>query len=376
MRIVHLADYWGPYAGSFVPMLRAVAGAARAEGWEVEARLHPVAGDKPWLAELEEEGLPHGFAPPTRSRRELAAWIGELLDESPEPTVLHTHYTTYDVPAVMAARRRDHAAVVWHVHSFASPRRGVALRNVAKHLAFGRGAARILCVTPEIAAALRRRLAPRGRVEFFPNAIDARRFPPPSAEERAAARRELRLEPEAPVALHFGWDWAIKGGDLFAAAVAELDPGLGAVALTVTTSDHALAACDRLGLGDRLRVVAPRDDVRSLYAAADAFVACSPAEGMPFAMLEALASGVGVAATDIPGHRLIGADLPACRLSGDEPAVLARAVESLLTRDRATAEAEGAASRRAIEAGLDVRPWAGRLVERYRSIAPAGTDPP
>jgi len=52
---------------------------------------------------------------------------------------------------------------------------------------------------------------------------------------------------------------------------------------------------------DHIRFLGARSDIRDLYAASDVFVLPSLWEGMPNAMLEALASGLPVVATDVGG---------------------------------------------------------------------------
>lgn len=364
MRVLHLADYGGPYPGSFVPMLRASAAEARERGWTTEAVLHPIARGRPWLPELAEAGIPHSFAPEA-GRGELTGWVEERLREGDgRPTVLHTHYTTYDLPAAAAARRRPGTAVFWHVHSFARPQLRIRLRNAVKFGVWGRRVDGILCVTPEIAGALRGRLAPGERVVEFPNAIDAARFPLVTGERRASARGRLGIPPDARVLLHFAWDWEVKGGDLFLEAVRRLHlPGV--VALTVGGGAAARAKVAELGLEDCVRVLDATPEVTGLYAAADVFVACSRREGMPFAMAEALASGLGVAASDIPGQARIGVGLAACRLARLEPAPLADAIGDLLARDPAVAAADGRAARARIEETLDLGGWAARLADLH-----------
>ena len=81
---------------------------------------------------------------------------------NPGPTILHTHFTLWDVPAALAARRLDRAAVIWHVHTTLGKTPASVLRNVAKFASLGRGVAAILCPAPNIADDVRRRLAPRG----------------------------------------------------------------------------------------------------------------------------------------------------------------------------------------------------------------------
>ena len=365
MRLVHLADYGGPYAGSFIPMVRAAMRAGRARGWSVEAAFTEVARGRAWLGELEDEGVPVRFAP-AGSRRERRAWLERLLDEQQGPVVLHTHFTAFDLPAVDAVRGRARAAVFWHIHSRARREPLVAARNVAKYSVFGRRVAGILCVAPDIAAAVRRRLAPRDRVVLVPNAVDVDRFPLVSPDRRAAARARLGLPASMPVLLHFGWDWERKGGDLFLRAVGALRAaGEPVVAATVAGGKPARALAAELGIADAVRVLEPINDVATLHAAADVFVSASRAEGMPFAMAEALSSGVPVVATDIPGQAAIGRGLGACRLTALDASALAEAIQATLARDPRELAADARAARERIRAEMDLGPWAARLMELY-----------
>ncbi len=151
-------------------------------------------------------------------------------------------------------------------------------------------------------------MRPKRALRYFPNAVDTGKFSPIGEEERREARRSLELAERAQVLLHFGWSWHRKGGDLMVAATELLGDQAELVALSVLGADPG--AHPRVVDATRLRFLPPTNDVRRLYAAADAFVSCSRAEGAPLAVLEALACGLPVVATDLPAQRQILAGLP------------------------------------------------------------------
>lgn len=69
---------------------------------------------------------------------------------------------------------------------------------------------------------------------------------------------------------------------------------------------RALSA--RLGVADRVHFLGFRHDVPALIAASDAVVLCSAQEGLPRAVMEAMASGKPVVGTDVRGTRDLLAD--------------------------------------------------------------------
>jgi teichuronic acid biosynthesis glycosyltransferase TuaC len=363
MRIVHLADYGGPYPGSFVAMIRAVDEAAAKRGWSFEAVFTPVAATRSWYAELAADGVATRIAPDVR-RRPLSAWLTDVVAEGHQRTVLHTHFTSFDLPALAAARGRVEVAVMWHLHTRLEPGPSAAVRNALKFTVFGRRVDAILCVSPDMGEVALRRHAPADRVVVFPNAIDLSRFQPAAdSQERERARARLGVPAGQPLLVHFGWDWERKGGDLFLATIDTLvRSGVAVQGLSVGGGEPARAGVAEVGLSEHVRILEPQDDVRALYAAADVFVSPSTAEGMPYAVLEALCTGTPAVISDIPSHTPLAEQTPGCVLAERNPQALAEVIQSVLS-----ARAEGTlwvdVSR--LAASLDPRDWAERLLDLY-----------
>lgn len=362
---MHLAGYGGPYAGSFVPMLRGVMGAARDRGWTCEAVLGPVARDRVWLDELRDDGIPFRIAP-SASRGDATTLIRAILSESDEPTILHTHFTVFDIPAAIAAARHARAKVFWHVHTPHHESIPVRARNRLKYTVLGRRVERILCVSTELAEVVVARGAPRSRVEFLHNAVDVDRFRLLERQEREIARLRLGLGSGQPLLVHFGWDWHRKGGDLFLASIRTLrERGVEAVGVTVGGGEPARQLREELGLGHAVHVLDPADDVRSLYAAADVFVSPSRAEGTPYSVMEALSSGTPVIASEIPGHAAIGAGVASCPITPHDPSAIADAAQALIDRDPHEVSADALAGHLWMRENLHLPRWSTGLVDSY-----------
>jgi glycosyltransferase involved in cell wall biosynthesis len=355
MRVIHLARYAGPYPGSFIAMLRAAAAACERRGWRSEAVFDPVAGDRPWYAEL-------GRELPVRVGPRDAGFVRSVLEEEDGPAILHTHFTGFDLAALDAARGRAGTAVIWHLHTRLDPGVRAFARNVLKFAVLGRRAGRIVCAGPEVASVARRRLAPRSRLEVLDNAIETSRFPLADPAERAAARADFAVPNGTPVLVHLGWNWAMKGGPLFA-ATAETLRRRGVEAVPVSVGAEPEAA------GPAVLTRPPTDEVRRVYAAADVLVSASEAEGGPFSVLEALCVGTPVVASP-RANAGVGGRVAACRVAERTPEAFADAIEATLARPPEQAETERMAAREYVARERDMRAWAERLAEIYERVLP------
>jgi glycosyltransferase involved in cell wall biosynthesis len=91
------------------------------------------------------------------------------------------------------------------------------------------------------------------------------------------------------------------------------------------------ALAHTLGVADRLNMLGLRNDVPSLLSAMDVGVMASDQEGFSNAVLEKLAAGIPVVATDIGGNSETLRDMPGCFLvRTHDPADLARGLEAAI----------------------------------------------
>lgn len=369
--ILHLAGYHGHYAGSFVPMLTAARAAVESVGWSFEVVFPRAVQSREWLKDLRSTGMAAAVMPDL-SRRAATSWLLRKLKRQDRATVVHTHFTQWDIAAALAAPLAGQTATVWHLHSGPDRRTTTRARNTLRFGLLGRRVQRILCVGPEVLQMALDRKAPADRVQLFPNAIDTARFIPVTADQRAAARNALGLPRDAEVLLCFAWDWQLKGGPLFLEITSELRrrgrPALG----LLVESAHAGAARGAGVPAPDVRTIDPVSDVRFLYAAADVFVAPSTAEGMPFSVLEALCCGLPVVASDLPAHKFAAEGIAACRVVPRSSGAFADAIEAHLDLSPAERATRLTVDRKQIARGYSLDQWSQRLQHLYEEILPVG----
>ena len=124
----------------------------------------------------------------------------------------------------------------------------------------------------------------------------------------------------------------------------------------------------RAGVEDIFRLLGWRDDVRDLYCAADIFVFASHREGLPISPIEAMASGVPVVLSDLPGCREEVEDGVSGLIfrTGDRQE-LAACLSKLINEPERRAELGRAAREQA--ASFDIHRVLDRQAELYREIA-------
>lgn len=151
---------------------------------------------------------------------------------------------------------------------------------------------------------------PRERVYNLPNGVDTTRFRPARAGEKTILRRELGLPPDRPLALSVGvFDRRKNIGWLMEEWVR--CKAFDTNALLVVVGPQSREDVDGSFIGgfrqlaeehpNHIRVLDPVDEIERYYRCADIFILPSHNEGMPNALLEAMASGLPCVATRTSG---------------------------------------------------------------------------
>jgi UDP-glucose:(heptosyl)LPS alpha-1,3-glucosyltransferase len=164
--------------------------------------------------------------------------------------------------------------------------------------------ARFVCVSDGVAEEVRGCFpAVATHVVTIHNGVDVDEFSPGAgAEEGAALSAELGIEQGGLLAAFVGGDWERKGLRPAIEALA-LAPGWH-LAIAGRGQQQAFAElAASLGVQGRVHWLGVREDVRPLYAVADAFVLPSRYETFSLVTFEAAASGLPVIAADVNGVR-------------------------------------------------------------------------
>ncbi|MFD5536420.1 glycosyltransferase family 4 protein [Streptomyces sp. NPDC127079] len=321
--IVQITPYYPPHLGG---LERVVSNLAREQAKRHDVRVLTTAlgsADAP-RASREEGVLVHRHRAVEVAHTAIAPGLAAHLARMPRDAVLHLHCAHALLPEMvaLAARLRGTRFLLhFHLDVDASGRLGALLPHYKEHV-FGRvlrSAAGVIALTDAQATFLTGTYrVPADRVHVVPNGVAEAYFIP------------VREPVPGPLKLLYVGRLGVQKNVarlLDAMHLARQDIRLRIVGdgeLRGRLEDQA----DRLGLRNvEFAGGLLGEDLGKAYADADAFVLPSDKEGMPLVVLEAMAAGLPVVATDVPGTRELVGDTGL--LAAPEPAALADAIDAL-----------------------------------------------
>lgn len=297
----------------------------------------------------------------------------------------------YDAPRIVRALRRhfreDRPDVVqtflWHANVLGSVAAGQAgvgrwiaavrvaekkwLRNRLEAAALRR-AERIACVSQSVAEFVRCQLATpaaQQRIVVTPNGVRIDKF----AQAEPLRWEEVGLPGEGRVVLFVGRLHLQKGVDWLLRSLPSLLGDNRELSVAIVGDGPLRGAAEELAAQHpgRVAVLGWRGDVPRLMAAASLLVLPSRFEGMPNVVLEAMASGLPVVATQAEGVvELLGPLADEQTVTFGDDAQLRRAVHRLITDSRTTSQI-AAANRLRAQQLFSVEAMTDRFLELYRA---------
>ncbi|SMD20979.1 glycosyltransferase [Lentzea albidocapillata] len=308
MRVLHVISEMG--AGGAEALVAGMALAGGDVGWE-----SAVASGGGFRVDALRAGGVSVFDVPVARRSPLgvvrAAWAVRVAVRRFRPDVVVAHNVSASLVARIASPRRPVVTVFHGVAEADVPGAVKVLRRVST-----------VVVTVAAAASARLRDAGLGSVVVIPNAV----FPSAPTTDRATVRARLGTPLDVPVALCPARLEPQKRHDVLLDAWSQV-PGDCELWLA---GDGSLRAELEARAPGRVRFLGTRTDVRDLLEAADVTVLTSDWEGMPIALLESLAAGRPVVASDVDGVREVLSGGGGVLVPRRSPGQTAKALRGLL----------------------------------------------
>jgi glycosyltransferase involved in cell wall biosynthesis len=272
--------------------------------------------EKYWSEYLTQRGVEVFFAADWPGEFSLIKFIEGLKNitlrfRDASVAIIHSHFQVGSLAALILKRKLGVKAIrtahlspdkEWGNDSIAT-----ICRLVFTKLIFPLGFDLEVGVSQAAVFALNRRFFARllnRRALWIPNAISLSRFKPVRHQH---IRQELRIAPDELVVGSVGRLTEQKGYIYLIEAASKVISILPNAKFLII-GEGPLRRClqeyaDALGISNSFIFVGPREDLVPLYSAMDLFVLPSLWEGLPTVILESMACGVPVIATNIPGTR-------------------------------------------------------------------------
>lgn len=248
------------------------------------------------------------------SAKNLRAYaaLRKLIREN-DYDIIHCHTPVGGMLTRLAARhsRQLGTQVIYTAHGFHFYR-GAPMRNWVLFYPVERALSRytdcLITINQEdFDTALRHRFAARKIRLVDGVGVDVTRFRPPTAGEKDRLRRAYGYSSSDFLLVFAGELNAGKGQDLLIRMVSRVKESLPDVRLILLGDGPLRAEYEQLiakeGLGSFVNLMGFREDVEDLLAMSDLAVSASHREGLPVNIIEALAVGLPIVATDCRGNR-------------------------------------------------------------------------
>ena len=282
--------------------------------------------------------------------------------------IVHTHDYKETILACMALPGTTRVATA---HGAMEPHGGLAGLRIRlwQHIErrcinhFGAG---VICVSGDLAEQLRRWC--RRPLRIIHNSVDIEHL---DATPTIDLHKELGLSPQTPLIGIVGRLVPVKRAHVLLEALAQAEGWHGVIVGNGPLQNELILRARQLGLAQRTSFLGHRADAPGIVRALDALTLTSSHEGVPTALLEAMALRTPALVTPVGGIPEVVDDQTAVFIDGDDDATVAQSLATALRnlgRQPSDALERVAAARARLEAAFSASTQANRTADFYREI--------
>lgn len=344
-KILQVAAYAAPYDGNFIRSLLFLDDFLYEKGYETLYAFPESAKTIEWCRQLARKKKVY-FLPLAKARILPKTYylIRKIFKEHPEIAIAHSHFELYDVPLSFVAPKK--VKVFWHLHDAIETYLKGYNRLVWKfqYSVFSKRA--VLLSVSEKHLQVVVRLGFNSKKAFYvPNAIDINRI------------KEARCGEKIYDFVIFGWDFYRKGVDLALKSIQTFSEA--SLAIVGSSID------DCKEYDAKYILLQPEKDVNKIFGSTRCFLHISRAEGLSYALLEALYSGIPVIVSDI-SENLFAKEMPtAFFVSNENQTSIEEAMKYLLSLNFKIDPILIETTRKIIREKYSLLSWANNIFSYY-----------
>ena len=293
MVVLQACAFAAPAPGNFLSALMGLEEKLKLLGVDTIYAFPERARDKEWCKALQQRTKVY-FLPEAQARIRMETYqcFWRIYREN-DVQIVHSHFELYDIPATVTAPKG--VKVFWHLHDALKENyeRAPFVHRFLTRLQYGFFSKRavMLSVSEEHARFAESLGFDPRRIHYVPNGINTQRI----------RIGEIDKYTDRPEFLLFGWEVHRKGVDLLVEAAGAIrDPRL---RIRVVGQEACREFLTSASAPSSVVFSEPVSDINELYGKATAFLHISRAEGLSYALLEAIYAGLPIICSDIPENR-------------------------------------------------------------------------
>lgn len=292
MTILQVCAYAAPYEGNFIKSLKALGKVYEEKGDKMVYAFPKSAKNISWCKELERHTDVH-YLPLAKARIKIKTYtmLKEIYHKYKDLRIVHSHFELYDAPVSLTAPKN--VKVFWHLHDALEGYTG--MKNRLEHkVQYGlcHKNAILLSVSKKHMEYVLKKGFPKKNARYVPNGLDTDRI---KLVSTMVNQRKYDF-------LIFGWEYERKGVDLCIEAMKKNSNENFKVAIVGSENTENIIA-QKYGNVPGVEVVKPVSDINELYANSKCFLHISRAEGLSYALLEAVYAGLPVICSNISENK-------------------------------------------------------------------------